>query len=238
MVVTIATKQYDLPDFPTIGRINPNNFEICRCPQSKAIERGCNIGNCNNLSNADAFASYKAKVRDKLVAILGDINTEVNKGKFVGLENTADQIATYLGRIYVDIDNHRQWLGRMLGKPRKQQCCANEADLRGYIDTDKAFQTEVDKAYKVWQGQGRAIANLEVSYQSDVNTEGQTQTQQAAYQQQVAAYNAQTAQAAEQIASSQAKVSDLFLGDTSKRLLLVGGVVLFLVVLYFIFKKK
>jgi len=238
MLVQIGDKQHTLPDFPTVGRVNPENFTLCDCPQSKAIQKGCDLGNCNNLSNFDAYQSFKKVVRPRLASILSDIQTEVNANRFIGLQGQAVVVATYLDTLYNDLKKHENWLKSMQGKNRRKQCCASEGDLSQYLTHDKNFIAEVIAVRDVWRRQPALIANLEATYSADVTTTAQAGQQMVALNTQVAAYNVQAAEAAVVIAESEVKVSDLNLSDTKKRLMIAGAVIFGAVVLYFVFKKK
>lgn len=238
MVVQIGDKQHTLPDYPTVGRVNPANFTLCDCPQSRAIQKGCDLGNCNNLSNFDAYQSFKTVARPRLASILSDIQTEVNASRFIGLQGQAVSVATYLDGLYENLKRHESWLKGMQGQNRRKQCCASEGDLSQYLTHDKNFIAEVIAVRDVWRKQPALIANLEATYSADVTTTTQAGQQMVALNTQVAAYNVQAAEAAVVIAESEAKVSDLNLSDTKKRLMIAGAVIFGAVVLYFVFKKK
>ena len=232
MIVKIGEKSWDLPDFAGAGATNEPGFILCDCPQSKAIEEGCNLGACRNVSLNDYVISYNAKVKVALPQILGAIGEEVSAFRFTGLQTQAANFVIYLKGIQTNVFAHRNWLKRMLedGGTRKRKCCQSDASLRNAIAIDDNFYSTVSKDYDSVVNLAAQIVKLEQAYISDIVQDIDLQTQ-------VNQFNANVSATQVQIAENEGKVSAEFLQDSAKRILLVVAGLVGLYSLYKIFKK-
>ena len=232
MIVKIGEKSWDLPDFNGAGATNEPGFILCDCPQSKAIEKGCNLGACRNVSLNDYVASYNAKVKPATTQIIGAIGEEVSAFRFTGLLTQAANFIVYLKAIQDNVFKHRNWLKRMLedGGTRKRKCCQSDASLSNAIATDDSFYSTVSKDYDAVKNLAAQIVKLEEAYTSDVVQDIDLQTQ-------VNQFNANVSATQVEIAENTGKVSAEFLQDTAKRILLVVAGLVGLYAIYKLVKK-
>jgi len=232
MVVKIGAKTWDLPDFNGVAHTNPASFVLCDCPQSKAVEKGCDLGACRNVSLSDYLASYNAKVKRATTEILGAIGEEVSAFRFSGLQTQAANFTIYLKSIADNVTSHKGWIKRMKesGGTRRSKCCQNDASLSNALETDESFRVQVLKDYDAVKNLAAQIVKLEEAYQSDVMQDIDLQTQ-------VNQFNANVSATQVQIAENTGKVSAEFLQDTAKRILLVVAGLVGIYAIYKLIKK-
>jgi hypothetical protein len=226
LVLIVGGKSWDIQTFPTAGNINNDDFKLCDCPQSKAIEKGCDLGNCRNISNLDIKNSWSTGVANKLSEISDSIDTEVNANRFFGLSNTITLIVNYLTALQTDVKKHYDWLGRMTKKSRRERCCQSVESLteaRGY---DDYLTARIKEQLEFWNKKATMVSETEEIANSQTVTNLQLQTA-------VNNYNVNAAAAQEQIAAAEEKTSE---ATTTNTLRYIGIAILGIVVVYFAIK--
>ena len=225
VVITVGSKSWDLPTFPTAGNTNPEGFRLCDCPQSQAIEKGCDMGACRNITNIDVKNTWPS-VQQKLQQIYDEVDTEVNANRFLGLLPTLSLIGNTYIKLKQDVQKHKAWLERIKDKSRRQRCCQSNNSIETAISVDNGLLASIDTMQDNLGTRIKAVQQYEAAATAGIQDEIAMQTA-------LNNYNVQAAAAAEQIAESEDKTAE---ATTSKYVKYIGFGILGIVVVYFAIK--
>jgi hypothetical protein len=225
VVITVGSKSWDLPTFPTAGNTNPEGFKLCDCPQSKAIEKGCDMGACRNITNIDVKNTWPS-VQQKLQQIYDEVDTEVNANRFLGLTPTLALIGNTYLKLKTDVEKHKRWLTRIKDKSKRERCCQDGNSIASAISVDEALLQSIDTMQVNLGTRLQAVERYEAAATAGI-------VDQIALQTALNNYNVEAAAAAEQIAESEEKEAE---STTSKYAKYIGFGILGIVVVYFAIK--